>query len=69
MTEHPGGSLKLMDAAGTGKDAKDLFDEVDHSNKAIAMLKKYFIGVVAWSLYLLLLDRIINSVFKNTKYY
>jgi cytochrome b5 len=47
MTEHPGGSLKLMDAAGTGRDAKALFDEVDHSNKAIAMLKKYFIGEVA----------------------
>jgi cytochrome b involved in lipid metabolism len=31
LKEHPGGSRVLLDAAGTGQDAKDIFEGQQHS--------------------------------------
>ena len=39
ILSHPGGSMTLLDAAGTGKDFKDEFEAEDHSGKAKNMLK------------------------------
>ena len=46
LITHPGGSTPLLTWAGTGKDASEAFAEVGHSNMAIAMMRKYFIGSV-----------------------
>ena len=38
MLQHPGGSAKLLAAAGNGKDAQELFEAEGHSRNAVNML-------------------------------
>ena len=46
MYEHPGGSSKLMQRSGTGKDYIEDFEAEEHSKSAINKLKKFYIGDV-----------------------
>ena len=36
--------MKILDASGTGKDAKDNFEDAEHSKAANKLLKEYYIG-------------------------
>ncbi|XP_057543134.1 cytochrome b5 [Amaranthus tricolor] len=44
LDEHPGGDDVLLTA--TGKDAKEEFEDVGHSQDARDMLKNYFVGEI-----------------------
>ncbi|CAI8615776.1 unnamed protein product [Vicia faba] len=44
LDDHPGGDESLISA--TGKDASVDFEDVGHSDSAIDMMHKYFIGMV-----------------------
>ncbi|MCH9627267.1 MAG: hypothetical protein S4CHLAM2_09020 [Chlamydiales bacterium] len=45
LDAHPGGSEVLLDEAGT--DVTRLFDQIDHSDDAEAMLAQYLVGQLA----------------------
>ena len=45
--KHPGGSMTLLELAGTGKDALAEFNAAGHSKGARVSVKEYLIGELA----------------------